>query len=90
FTASDGTTGQPYILLGTPPVTTATQAGADTLALAPSQGGEVPAGTTSGGLTHRTGKCRVQLAVPPTRGPDAEMGVKDAVGHWDLSWGRNL
>jgi RHS repeat-associated protein len=49
FTASDGVQGQPYILLGTPPVTTATQAGEETLALAPSTGGEVPAGTTTGG-----------------------------------------
>ena len=43
FTASDGVTGQPYILLGTPPATSGTRA------LAPSQGGEVPAGTTAGG-----------------------------------------
>jgi RHS repeat-associated protein len=42
FTASDGKTGQAYILAGTLPST-------GTLALAPSQGGEVPAGTTTGG-----------------------------------------
>ena len=42
FTASDGATGQPYVLLGAP-VSPATQA------LAPSAGGEVPAGTTAGG-----------------------------------------
>jgi len=42
FTASDGATGQAYILAGTLPT-------AGTLALAPSQGGEVPAGTTAGG-----------------------------------------
>jgi RHS repeat-associated protein len=42
FTASDGATGQAYILAGTLP-------SAGTLALAPSQGGEVPAGTTAGG-----------------------------------------
>jgi trimeric autotransporter adhesin len=42
FTASDGATGQPYILLGAP-VSAATQA------LAPSTSGEVPAGTTAGG-----------------------------------------
>jgi trimeric autotransporter adhesin len=42
FTASDGATGQPYILLGAP-VSAATQA------LAPSANGEVPAGTTQGG-----------------------------------------
>ena len=45
FTASDGTAGQPYILLGAP-VSSATQA------LAPSTGGEVPAGTTSGGTSN--------------------------------------
>ena len=43
FTASDGRSGQPYILLGAPPASAATRA------LAPSQGGEVPAGTTAGG-----------------------------------------
>jgi trimeric autotransporter adhesin len=42
FTASDGAAGQPYLLLGAP-VSAATQA------LAPSAGGEVPAGTTAGG-----------------------------------------
>jgi RHS repeat-associated protein len=42
FTASDGVKGQPYLLLGAP-VSAATQA------LAPSAGGEVPAGTTAGG-----------------------------------------
>lgn len=42
FTASDGVTGQPYVLLGTA-VTAATQA------LAPSTGGVVPAGATAGG-----------------------------------------
>ncbi|HEY1621074.1 MAG TPA: DUF6531 domain-containing protein [Streptosporangiaceae bacterium] len=42
FTASDGATGQPYLLLGGP-VTAATAA------LAPSVGGEVPAGSTTGG-----------------------------------------
>ncbi|HEY1620069.1 MAG TPA: RHS repeat-associated core domain-containing protein [Streptosporangiaceae bacterium] len=42
FTASDGSTGQPYVLLGAP-VTSATQA------LAPSTDGEVPPGTTAGG-----------------------------------------
>jgi RHS repeat-associated protein len=50
FTASDGVTGQPYILLGTPPLTTST--GDDTLLLAPSQGGEVPIGATSGGTNN--------------------------------------
>jgi hypothetical protein len=43
FTASDGATGQAYIVAGTLP-------SAGTLALAPSQGGEVPAGTTAGGV----------------------------------------
>src|SRR6202042_374249 len=42
FTASDGATGQAYIVAGTLPT-------AGTRALAPSQGGEVPAGTTAGG-----------------------------------------
>jgi hypothetical protein len=42
FTASDGAVGQPYVLLGAP-ISAATQA------LAPSTGGEVPAGTTIGG-----------------------------------------
>ena len=42
FTASDGATGQAYIVAGTLPT-------AGTQALAPSQGGEVPAGTTAGG-----------------------------------------
>src|SRR6266851_3426671 len=42
FTASDGAAGQPYVLLGAP-VSAATQA------LAPSAGGEVPAGATTGG-----------------------------------------
>jgi RHS repeat-associated protein len=42
FTASDGVAGQPYVLLSAP-VSAATQA------LAPSAGGEVPAGTTTGG-----------------------------------------
>ena len=42
FTASDGATGQPYVLLGAP-VSAATQA------LAPTTGGEVPAGATAGG-----------------------------------------
>ena len=45
FTASDGATGQPYILLGAP-VSAATQA------LAPSADGEVPAGATSGGAAN--------------------------------------
>jgi RHS repeat-associated protein len=42
FTASNGATGQAYVVAGTLPT-------AGTLALAPSQGGEVPAGTTAGG-----------------------------------------
>jgi RHS repeat-associated protein len=42
FTASDGATGQPYVLLGAP-------VSAATTALAPSDGGEVPAGATVGG-----------------------------------------
>jgi RHS repeat-associated protein len=42
FTASDGATGQPYVLLGSP-------VSAATAALAPSAGGEVPAGATAGG-----------------------------------------
>jgi RHS repeat-associated protein len=42
FTASDGATGQPYVVVGAP-VSTATQA------LAPSTGGEIPAGATAGG-----------------------------------------
>jgi len=41
FTASSGATGQPYILLGTPVKATAS--------LSPSTGGQVPAGTASGG-----------------------------------------
>jgi len=45
FTASNGTTGQPYVLLGAP-VTAATAA------LAPSAGGEVLAGTTTGGTSN--------------------------------------
>jgi Domain of unknown function (DUF6531) len=42
FTASDGNTGQPYLLLGAP-------ASSATQALAPSAGGEVPAGADAGG-----------------------------------------
>jgi trimeric autotransporter adhesin len=42
FTASDGATGQPYVLLGAP-VSAATQA------LAPSTSGEVPTGAAAGG-----------------------------------------
>ena len=45
FTASDGATGQPYVLLGAP-VSSATAA------LAPSAGGEVLAGTTTGGTSN--------------------------------------
>ncbi len=45
FTASDGATGQPYILLGAP-VSPATAA------LAPSAGGEVLGGTTAGGTSN--------------------------------------
>ena len=45
FTASDGVAGQPYILLGSP-------VSAATTGLAPSTGGEVPAGTTSGGTSN--------------------------------------
>ena len=45
FTASDGAQGQPYVLLGAP-VTASTQA------LAPSTGGEVPAGSTAGGAAN--------------------------------------
>jgi RHS repeat-associated protein len=45
FTASDGAQGQPYVLLGAP-VSSGTQA------LAPSTGGEVPAGTTTGGTSN--------------------------------------
>jgi RHS repeat-associated protein len=45
FTASDGVAGQPYILLGAP-------VSAATTGLAPSTGGEVPAGTTSGGTSN--------------------------------------
>jgi trimeric autotransporter adhesin len=44
FTASDGVTGQPYILLGNP-----ASVSSNTAALAPSTGGEVPAGATVGG-----------------------------------------
>jgi RHS repeat-associated protein len=43
FTASDGVTGQPYVLAGTPTPSAAVQANA------PTQGGAVLAGTTSGG-----------------------------------------
>src|SRR5580658_909359 len=46
FTASDGTAGQPYVLLGTP-ISSATAA------LAPSEGGEVLGGTTSGGTSNQ-------------------------------------
>ncbi len=42
FTASDGVTGQPYVLVGSPP-------SAGTLALSPSMGGEVPLSSTYGG-----------------------------------------
>ncbi len=42
FTASDGVIGQPYVLFGAPAPSAATQA------LSQSQGGEVPAGATSG------------------------------------------
>ena len=42
FTASDGVTGQPYVLLGAP-------VSAATAALAPSAGGEVPAGSAGSG-----------------------------------------
>jgi RHS repeat-associated protein len=42
FTSSDGTAGEPYVMLGTP-VTAGTQA------LAPSTSGEVPLGSTAGG-----------------------------------------
>ena len=45
FTAATGATGQAYIAAGTLPTT-------GTLALAPSQGGEVPAQTTAGGGTN--------------------------------------
>jgi len=45
FTASDGQTGQPYILLGAP-------VSASTQALAPSTGGEIPAGSTAGGAAN--------------------------------------
>jgi RHS repeat-associated protein len=45
FTASDGTAGQPYVLLGAP-------VSAATAALAPSVGGEVLGGTTSGGTSN--------------------------------------
>ncbi len=49
YTASDGESGQPYILLGTPPLSQATPAGLSTLSLALSTGGEVPALSTVGG-----------------------------------------
>ena len=42
FTASDGATGQAYIVAGVP-------ASTSTAALAPSTGGEIPAGSTAGG-----------------------------------------
>ncbi|HUD39916.1 MAG TPA: RHS repeat-associated core domain-containing protein [Streptosporangiaceae bacterium] len=45
YTASDGTSGQPYILLGA-------QASAGTQALAPSNGGEVPGGAADGGASN--------------------------------------
>ncbi|HEY3906371.1 MAG TPA: RHS repeat-associated core domain-containing protein [Streptosporangiaceae bacterium] len=45
FTASDGKTGQPYLLLGA-------RASAGTQALAPSNGGEVPAYATAGGTSN--------------------------------------
>ena len=45
FTASDGATGQPYVLLGAP-------ISAATAALAPSAGGEVLGGTTAGGTSN--------------------------------------
>lgn len=49
FTASDGQSGQPYMILGAPPLTTSTQTGKTTLALAPSTGGQMPAMSTAGG-----------------------------------------
>jgi RHS repeat-associated protein len=45
FTASDGTQGQPYVLLGA-------QVSSATAALAPSAGGEVIGGTTAGGTSN--------------------------------------
>jgi RHS repeat-associated protein len=45
FTASDGVTGQPYLLLGTPPASQATDA------LDPTVGGQVPEGTSIGGAS---------------------------------------
>jgi RHS repeat-associated protein len=58
FTASNGGTGQPYILLGTEPLSMQTgsgQYGAQSLALSPTTGGEVPALTTVGGLNAAAG-----------------------------------
>jgi hypothetical protein len=49
FTASDGATGQPYVLFGQ-------AASAATAALAPSTGGEVPPGTTAGGTANPAAK----------------------------------
>jgi len=57
FTASDGVAGQPYILLGSP-------VSAATAALAPSTGGEVPAGTTAGGWAAAPGATQAAAGDP--------------------------
>jgi RHS repeat-associated protein len=64
FTASDGATGQPYVLAGVP-------ASAGTQALAPSAGGEVPAGAASGGANPAAPGVRHAMAGDPV---DTESG----------------
>jgi trimeric autotransporter adhesin len=64
FTASDGVTGQPYILLGAP-------LPSGTAALAPGTGGEVPQGTTAGGTNRAAPGVVHAMAADPV---DTESG----------------
>jgi RHS repeat-associated protein len=64
FTASDGVTGQPYVLLGAP-------VSAATAALVPTAGGEVPQATTAGGANAAAPGVRQATAGDPV---DTENG----------------
>jgi trimeric autotransporter adhesin len=71
FTASTGATGQAYILAGTLP-------SAGTKALAPSQGGEVPAGTTAGGPNPADSGVTQPAAGDPVNTEDGDFTQSDA------------
>jgi RHS repeat-associated protein len=70
FTASTGATGEAYVLAGTLPTL-------GTLDLAPSQGGEVPAGTTTGGANPAAAAVSDPTAGDPVNAEDGDFTQSD-------------